>query len=780
MPLVRFGNITNQSLPREQPNSGRIDNGRTTVNLAGGLKIEFSAAEDNGRLTVEIAENGQTYRGTFLNYDGSVRFIDLTKLVNVAQTTALYSGYELLRVQITERRLLVERGYAPSTTLVRSTQITLKTPSYYGVGVVPVTVFNPDSGLAAGQYIYKNPDSHPAITNVIKDGNAPDTETWQGQQVKIVRLTYKGGNIVSVAGQDFREKAIVQISNLAKVASADITYLLPGRLTFTMPAVNKSEVGKLHRLMVINEDGGSAASDQASPPIYLQFIEGTTGPQIDRLSPAQGPCSGGTQVKIEGKDFRTGLKVYFGENAVTPANTTVVDYKTITVLTPPGLPGQQGVRVENPDGELSAPVDFVYLSCPQVIAVVDPADPTENCRITSISIKGGEELKIKGSGFMDGGRVLFNPVIKRADATTANQNLIYLAGIAYTIESGTEGTGFKYIDSETIMVKTPAGKVGTGGLLVINPDHGASDCYQDITYGLPQLPSPGGVAAELVYDRYIKVHWAAVEGARYYELYLQFNNQLEFLDSVTGTDFVYSDLKPRTSYKFIIKAVGDFGSSPPSASSNTVTTGRVTRPDEDGALEENTTLTRSGGMALVSLGTEDNSSQLVIDLTRGVLAGAKELVVSLPAEVIEQAGPEVIVNGSDYALKFNPGIFNNVIAGSRQIKAQIGVRFKVAPYPGSPNLSGGNTLSPVYALTAELFNGKSSSAVTTLAGNMTLTMDLDMAKSSLRRLSLAALSRYNEYSNSWEPTSPPASCQNAAVTGVINRLGRYTVIGSRR
>ena len=41
MMQVRFGNVTNRDIPREEENSGRIDNQRTTVNLPGGLRVEW-------------------------------------------------------------------------------------------------------------------------------------------------------------------------------------------------------------------------------------------------------------------------------------------------------------------------------------------------------------------------------------------------------------------------------------------------------------------------------------------------------------------------------------------------------------------------------------------------------------------------------------------------------------------------------------------------------------------------------------------------------------------
>ena len=164
------------------------------------------------------------------------------------------------------------------------------------------------------------------------------------------------------------------------------------------------------------------------------FIKGETAPAITKLTPDKGPASGGTRVRIEGKDFREGLKVFFGEIPVPEENVQVVDYKTILVVTPPHAPGSVEVKVENPDGELSSPNGiFTYLSSPKISAVVDPNDPTETIRITRISVEGGQKVKIKGTAFTAGARVVFAPAIKRIDdEQEASGTVIYIDGIPYT------------------------------------------------------------------------------------------------------------------------------------------------------------------------------------------------------------------------------------------------------------------------------------------------------------------------------------------------------------
>ena len=231
-----------------------------------------------------------------------------------------YNAYEMVQVSVDgyARKLQVERGYAPFDTkaTIKSTQLVLYTPTHYAIGTVPVTVINPDGGQGKTEFEYKNPDSVPRIKNITKEGRLP----MEQEDVRILELTYKGGNIVSILGDDFRSNARIQISDVATIAPDKIEYdSLPTKLTFTMPAVAEGAVGELHRVMVINDDGGVASSDEALPtPLYVRFVKGETSPAIEKILPEKGPASGGTRVTIYGKDFRKEidgkkLTVYFGD-----------------------------------------------------------------------------------------------------------------------------------------------------------------------------------------------------------------------------------------------------------------------------------------------------------------------------------------------------------------------------------------------------------------------------------------------------------------------------------
>lgn len=781
MMQVRFGDVTNRNIPREEENSGRIDNRRTTVNLPGGLRVEYR----DGEIYIQISEGGKDYVATIKPnvFDGSPLFVS-TRLLKDGNDP--YPNEELIRLEVSDRRLYVERGYAPSVQFLNSGQLVVTTPSYYTIGQVNVYVINPDGGTAQGLFTYKHPDSKPYITNITKDGQSPQVEKINGKDVKVLYMTYKGGNTISIFGGDFRENARIQISNVANIEPRNITYMLPTRLTFEMPAVPEDAVGKLHRVVVINEDGGSAASDEITPlPIYIMFIKGETAPAITRLVPDKGPTSGGTRVRIEGSDFREGLKVFFGEVPLSQENVQVVDYKTIIVTTPPHAPGKVEVKVENPDGELSNPTGkFTYLSTPKIAALVDPNDPTETTRITRISVEGGQRVKIKGTSFMSGARVLFAPTIKRIDEEqNISGTIIYIDGQPYLLEEGTEAREVVFVDAETLIVITPPGKLDSKGVIVINPDGGASDIYDQIVYGLPELEAPTNVVAELIYDRYIKITWSAVEGAEGYEIFaIVDDNQMDFIGTTNLTSFIFTDLEPNTRYYFVVKALGKFGSSAPSARSNTVRTGKRVGPsDEDGELVEETIKERTGDTVKVVIGTADYRKDTTVNLTDSSFAGARAVVVVLPAEVIARSNAgNIMIVGKDFNLKFNPSVFDTSRVRQYRDKRDAGVRFEIKVANGNVSSNGRTLLSTPYELTANFYVGKDMTAVDFLNGYMEFTLEYDRGKADLRRLTDIALYRCDEGSGDYQQLFARYNSYDVVITTTLNRLGTYAILGARR
>lgn len=789
--LVRFGDISNLDIER----SGEIVNGNISpIELDGNMTVDYN--DNTNIIEFTITQGGADYTGQFTNYDGSACYFDMKALVSGSTE---YPGYELVKAYEQGNRLIIERGYAPAVDLESSGQLIVTTPSYYTVGSVTLRVINPDGGTAASKFEYKNPATSPYISNITRDGYDPVSDGTK----QVLQVNYKGNAVIAVFGNNFLQNPTVQVGNTATIASKDITATLntdPQKLSFIMPAVPESAVGTLMKVVVTNEDGGVASSDNPPSslgilPIYILITKGETSPKVTSITPNLGPASGGTSVTITGSDFRSSMDGY-GSNTVSvsiggvPAtNVTVVDYYTITCTTASASPGKADVKVENPDGENAVLKDgFTFISTPAISEVVVLNANNEETDSQSISIEGGQTLKITGTGFMAGCKVVFAPEIALTTSTSGG-NLIYLlsstAGAldTYELKSGTDGSNVSVGSSTTLTVVAPAGKLNTSGLMVVNPDNGASPIFSDISYALPRVDAPGGVTAILVHDdhhdtdRFIKVQWNAVDGATAYEVYVVKGSREYFLQSSIYTSLIFTDLEPNTSYKFIVKAVGNYGSSLSSEESERVRTGDdVGPPDEDGGLGEKTQIVPQGNTVIVNLGTRDGQD-VVVDLTASSLAGAREVQVSVPAPLIYSgANYDVKIVGSDYQLVFNPEVFRNTGLENQRSNSNAGVKFRIYPYAGDPHITGGDSLSTVYKLEASSFVGQEKTDVENLYSNMLFTPVYDEAKARLRRFTKITLCYKDPKSGAWSPVSYGIFSSGQAV---VNRMGLYCVIGSR-
>ncbi len=788
MTLVRFGDISNLG----DEDAGIIIDGEISeMELAGNMIVDYSA--DLETIYFSVTQAGTEYEMEFSGYDGNTAYFDLQVLEDSEGNA--YPGYELVKAYVQDRRLIIERGYSPSVDTESGGQLIVSTPSYYTVGTVPLRVINPDGGTATSQFEYKNPATHPYIHNITRDGEDPIAEDTQ----RVLPVNYKGNRTIAVFGGEFLYNATIQVGDVLTIEADDITATLntdPQKLSFVMPEVPESAVGDLLKVVVTNEDGGVASSEtpDEGDPIYILITKGESEPAVDSVTPAVGPASGGTSVTITGKDFRETMdgyedevKVYFGATMASDVN--VIDYYTITATTTASDPGEVEVKVQNPDGEVSSPTGtFTFISTPTISEVTVLTADNQDSDSEAISIEGGQTVRISGTGFMANCRVVFAPEIALTASTDGS--LIYLLSSTageldtYELLSGSEGSEVTVTNSTTLTVKTPNGKLDTAGLMVINPDNGASPIFTGLSYALPQLDAPGGVTAYIVHDdhydtdRFIKVQWNPITGASAYEIYVVRGNDEEFLASSIYTSLIYSDLEPNTSYKFIVKAVGDFGSSPPSEESERVRTGdEVGAPDLDGSLGEETRIEAMGGIVSVNIG-RDNGKDVSIDLTSASYTGAREVQVTIPARVIYgSVNYDVKIMGPDYQLIFNPEVFRSSSLDANRSDDDAGIKFRIYPYTGNSGIQGGDNLSTVYRLEATSFVGQNSTQLENLYSNMLFNLVYDNAKARLRRFTNTSLYYGDLKTGSWSPVSYGT---NSAGQAIVKRLGLYSVIGSRR
>ncbi|NMA82356.1 MAG: cell surface receptor IPT/TIG domain-containing protein, partial [Epulopiscium sp.] len=808
---VQFGrltdtNISNSAVKIDEPNDGWISNKRATVEV-GSLTVSYDASQPTRKLSARIIENKIEYKIDNLSYHDQEVFLPLNLLTD--KDGKAYPGSEIARIRLIlvpganqTYRLGVDRGFSPSAQLINQAagnHINVITPTYYTIGSTPVTVINPDGSQATSNFTYKNPDSDPFITKILKDGE-PGYETIipdinDGKQIQLIDVNYTGGNIIEVIGGDFRKPVKIRIGESVTITQG-IEYdpadtAAAHKLTFTMPAVSENLVGRPLRLVVENEDGGFVGSDSVMPdPIYIRFTKPeSVDMAITGITPNFGPTAGGTTVTIQGKDFRSTmdgypdgeLKVYFvrGQQQVPvpKENIISVSIDRIVLKTPAYTPGLVDVKVQNPDGNIvELKNGFTYVSDPKIISVVSPEN--DKMVIETLSVEGGEKIKLIGTDFLVGARVVFNPVLRKLDPkdTTTGQ-VFMISGERYVLESGAEGTEVTVENPQSILVTTPPGNLEAKGIIVINPDNAASPIY-NINYGIPEIGSPMNVVATLAFDEVIRVNWTGVTGAKEYEIYVrEGRGQFEFIGTTELLSYAYTKLEPRTRYQFLVRAVGQYGSSKPieESQSNEVLTGATTGPkDTDGGLVENTKIEKKGDTAHVIIGHRNYLKQdLMIDLTRGTLAGSKEVIISMPASIVtDMTSKSIKVIGKDFSLVINPTAFLNDQMNANRNNANAGVRFKISPYVGQVNLKNGITgdtvLATMYQLEGTAYVGQQNQSMDYLRSSIGFNLDHDLAKAHQRRLTNPTLVRYDAYNSTWQPTP------------IVNRLGLYTILGSRR
>jgi len=157
-----------------------------------------------------------------------------------------------------------------------------------------------------------------------------------------------GGTAITVSGSGFVPGAVLLVGGRP---ATGVQVVDAGTITAVTPRGQAGPVA----VSVVNPDGATAS-----------LVGGFTyqvAPVVRRVSPREGPASGGTLVTISGRDFVPGALVRFGEALA--VDVTVVDARTITARTPAHVPGRVSVTVSTPGGSDTLRNGFTY----QAVAV---------------------------------------------------------------------------------------------------------------------------------------------------------------------------------------------------------------------------------------------------------------------------------------------------------------------------------------------------------------------------------------------------------------------------
>ena len=145
-----------------------------------------------------------------------------------------------------------------------------------------------------------------------------------------------GGANVQIIGEDFQDGVTVTIGGNA---ASNVIFVSPTELTIEVPPGTAGSAD----IVVTNPDGQS--DTLAGGFTYIE----PPPPTLTGVEPDSDIVTGGTSVKITGRNFQDGATVTIGGNAA--LNVTFVSPTELMIEVPAGTEGSVDVVVTNPDGK---------------------------------------------------------------------------------------------------------------------------------------------------------------------------------------------------------------------------------------------------------------------------------------------------------------------------------------------------------------------------------------------------------------------------------------------
>ena len=831
--LVRFGSIDNRSIDRIAPNSGLINNQRTNVTLDGGLTVSYFG--DLGQVRVTLTENNVIYQRTF-EYNNTAVYVPMGMLKNAAGNyyvpnglkgvdASIYSddAYEYVKLEIADRRLYVERGYAPEVRYDNDTHVTVITPSYFSIGTVPITYFNSDGGKSSRTFTFTNPASEPKIKNIEPQTLSFDETKW------LVETSVDGGIDIEITGNDFREGVQVFIgslkANVKEVTTKQINGIEYDLIVATVPKGSVNDIDQEYQIIIQNEDKGLASSVNKTDligtnygnetlPFYFVYKKPLSGPRIDTITPKKTSIYGGNKVVIKGSDFREGAYVIIGTRAGIPIyNGVITDRGTVLTFTTPNnmTLGPKTVQVLNNDyGIAIKDLGITVVSAPTLSPVVTDQN---NVPITRISVTGGEVIKIKGTGFAENAKVYFGGewlTATAADNIPETEQGIYRDDSIHYVKAGALAAKVEFIDSETLLVTTP--KVDYEGQIAIvvkNADGGTTDDSVKIGYTVPVPKDPTGLKVTVVDNRYIKLYDYVSESASYFEIYayIGIKNNSE-LTSAGYRDFKYLGITNIEPYKitnlpgfdnmstaerivFVVKGVNKFG---PSGYSNlaALTYQQIANVKElgpedlDGDLSvpsgQTHTTAENGGVLTVTFPDKLTTGLVNIDLADQVKSTTNIKRMVLPEALVRTGLTAITVNYGLSQYRFAPVATNTsafkTVADLYNAYARIteDTTMNASRSYLTPVIRGKKQVSKVHSISFDATSNEQTKAFTQLSSTMDLTLYFNPIGLTMAQKSQIQLFKYNPSTGTYSVVTATLDTTNNRVTTRIKDAGHYVLM----
>jgi hypothetical protein len=389
----------------------------TNVNVVGGGQITCSTpAHAAGAVTVEVRNprnGGSTSMSNGFNYEG----LSLTSISPTSGTIRGGTTVTLVGAQFQSSTVVKFNGVqATSTVFISSTQMQAVTPAVASASAVPVQVSNPDGQTSS-------------LTNAF---------TYLALTVTSLSVTSgpsSGGTGVTILGSQFQPGATVRFGGTL----ASVTY----KSSTELQAITPAHTSGIVDVVVTNPSPDNQTATRSGGFTYANAVT------VTRLTPANGPPTGGTAVTITGAAFVSGATVQFGGVASPTVN--VVNSTTINATTPSGS-GAVNVTVINPAND-SATLTGGFTFDPPHSQTVAPA--IASVEPSSGGTSGGTAVIITGTNFQPGATVRFG------------------AQLATTVS---------VISGGQISAVAPPGVAGPVDIRVTNPDTLFDDAPGAFTY----------------------------------------------------------------------------------------------------------------------------------------------------------------------------------------------------------------------------------------------------------------------------------------------------------
>lgn len=838
---VRFADVDNLEISVGESNDGLINAGRAEVSLSGDLTAIYDS--DNDTVELQVIENGKTYKRTFNNYDDSNAYFPMEMLRNgsvggpyeyyhpsgysVADTSIWNNKiYEYIKVSIKDRRLFVERGYAPNVQYISGTRLTVVSPSYHTIDTVPLTVTNNDGGQGVSSFTYTNPDSQPKILEV-----NPYKLSVSGNYYE-VQSSIQGGIEIEVVGLDFRDDVVVNIgTKVAEIIEEttrvinEVTYDV---LILRVPQGEDADVDQKYPIVIENTDAGMANSTTlkdlvipsgASSPIPFFFVyrKPLSGPEIFTIEPIETSVYGGNEVVITGRDIREGALVIIGTSGGVPiTNGVVSDEGTkLTIQTPTGMTlGDKTVQVINKDfGTASLNKGLKIVSFPTVVEEILTEDGKSSA--VYVNVEGGDVVMVKGTGFVTGAKVFFGSNrTSHKTKPTADIVGLFKDDTYIELKDGYEATGVTVVDENTILVTTPEiPKEDIFNITVLNSDGGISEDNANLNFSEPVPTKPKGLRVRVIDDRYIQLYEYTSDGVEYYEVYYYLgakssgeifkNNRhdMKYLGTTTLEPYKvnripgFENRRPNDVLYFALKAVNKYGVSSWSnfAVLNYNQLKEVTElgpEDVDGDLGvpkgQEYVYDSDGTTSVINLSEDALKKEVLIDL-RGIEEGNPAVRrINVPQEMVKISQSVILVDYVDSKLQFIPVGLNTPefkeLGFYDRTYGRITTSTAGNSYNSMLKLSlprGKKAATKIFTLETEVISNEESKVINRFSAPMDIQLKYDATYLTEAHEASLQLYRYDKALDKWELMSATVDRNKKLVTVRTNKPGSFVVLYER-